>query len=479
LFSSPKIIQVVVLTGDASQKFRACLPNKMKVVLAVVVAASLALPAECHQIEAVRSHVPLKVSAVEKSIKTNTEQGEEEVQEPVNSFNGNKAISYHDFDAQCNGLQANDQAMSLGIATAKRGDVVTGKNYKFKCHNSGKTYEIKCNVDKSGKRNNCKRDQVEVHSPPAAPSPSPSAASSQSVDSIMESYQGKTSITLAQMNPLCKAISGAANAVANGFGMSGGGSSMTYNVKCSSEPDYKKFECAKKADGTFKACCFEQDGSLAHCFQDTKCTKTSGSGWSCPVAPNGEHGKQWVAAHNVYRCMHNISNVAWSQAMTNDTRTHFEDKSVMEHTDSYALQPPKGPAGENLFQASYQATPLVAVAAWYSEIKDCGDFPGCKNGATGTVGHFTVVAWDGAKKIGCYLGGRNKVTACRYKAADQVSCKTPNYGSESEGSWKHTVFKKEKLFKDCVEEVRNCAGLAQSLDQASVTKMDQELGYET
>ena len=47
-----------------------------------------------------------------------------------------------------------------------------------------------------------------------------------------------------------------------------------------------------------------------------------------------------------------------------DCYNTFKDQSEMKHSDSYGVQPPAGPAGENLFKASYQANPQEAVASW-------------------------------------------------------------------------------------------------------------------
>ena len=61
----------------------------------------------------------------------------------------------------------------------------------------------------------------------------------------------------------------------------------------------------------------------------------------------------------------------------------------------------------------------------YAEIEECGAFPGCKSGASGTTGHFTVMSWNGAQEIGCLVNDAN-IAVCRYKGQNFQSCATPN-----------------------------------------------------
>jgi hypothetical protein len=145
----------------------------------------------------------------------------------------------------------------------------------------------------------------------------------------------------------------------------------------------------------------------------------------------------------------------------------------MEHSDCYSVKAPAGPAGENLFKASYKGTPLEAVSAWYSEIADCGPFPGCSEGAAGTVGHFTALIWNGDKQIGCAFG-QDGLVACRYKAQDFKSCETPNYGGKE--SYPANIFPKVKDFSACVDAVKAC-GFADTFTTAPHATLDAVLGY--
>ena len=168
------------------------------------------------------------------------------------------------------------------------------------------------------------------------------------------------------------------------------------------------------------------------------------------------------------RCMHDVPPVVWDADVYNDCYATFKDQAAMEHSDCYGVKAPAGPAGENLFKASYKGTPLEAVSAWYSEVADCGPFPGCSEGATGTVGHFTALVWNGDKQIGCAYG-QDGLVACRYKAQDFASCETPNYGGKE--SYPQNIFPKVKDFSTCVEAVKAC-GFDDSFTTAPHTTLD-------
>jgi len=165
-------------------------------------------------------------------------------------------------------------------------------------------------------------------------------------------------------------------------------------------------------------------------YQGSQCGKKHG-GWTCPPeagCPGGDCTGEWkefVKAHNVYRCMHDASSIVWNEAVYQDALKTFKDAEDAKHSDSYSLKAPVGPAGENLFKASWAASAEDVVGKWYAEIEDCGALPGCKAGSTGTTGHFTVMMWNGAQEIGCAMNKHN-VAVCRYKGSDEPGCRTPN-----------------------------------------------------
>ena len=64
---------------------------------------------------------------------------------------------------------------------------------------------------------------------------------------------------------------------------------------------------------------------------------------------------QQVDAHNIYRCMHDVKPLMWSEAVYQDALRTFRDQSTPSHSDSFSLLAPAGPAGENLYK-SFQRT---------------------------------------------------------------------------------------------------------------------------
>jgi hypothetical protein len=156
-----------------------------------------------------------------------------------------------------------------------------------------------------------------------------------------------------------------------------------------------------------------------------------------------------------------------------DCYSTFKDQSQMQHSASYDVKPPAGPAGENLFWASYVATPLEACAGWYSEFAECGPFPGCKDGASGTTGHFTSMSWKGVKEIGCAYG-KDGLIACRYKAGDTLGSDTPNMA----GGYKDNVLEKKHTYSECLAAVSKCGFKAGFDKVGQFTKLNCELGYD-
>merc|ERR1719428_1495883 len=173
-------------------------------------------------------------------------------------------------------------------------------------------------------------------------------------------------------------------------------------------------------------------------------------GENCKEDAPGEW-KAWVDIHNVYRCMHDVPPVQWSNAMYTNVKNVFKNQAQMRHSDCYNVQPPAGPAGENLAWASWSLSAEESTRMWYDEVKDCGRFPGCKSGATGVVGHFTALIWDGVKEIGCHANNHG-LRACQYRGGDTKDCTTPNMG----GNYEKNVFKAIRSRSDCEEKLRQC-----------------------
>jgi len=172
-----------------------------------------------------------------------------------------------------------------------------------------------------------------------------------------------------------------------------------------------------------------------------------------------EEKKAFLDWTNSYRCMHGVAPVAWSDDVAANAAKYIGPMTSMEHSDSYNLRPPAGPAGENLYWASAVdkssnfGTAAGAVQAWYSEVNYCRGGPtrftdGCERG-TKSTGHFTAMIWKGVKSIGCAFSNSVKpiVIICRYKAGDKLNLDTPNM--KSTGNYKLQVLPASKTLQQC------------------------------
>jgi len=129
----------------------------------------------------------------------------------------------------------------------------------------------------------------------------------------------------------------------------------------------------------------------------------------------------WIKAHNKMRCMHGVPPVIWDDTMAKSAQ-HWADHMAwtgnLQHSpDPYSLPTSNGgPAGENVAQG--QRTAHEVVSDWYSEVGNCGAFPGCNKNNKGTVSHFTALAWKEVTKIGCghtvASNWKGRYFTCRY-----------------------------------------------------------------
>jgi uncharacterized protein YkwD len=105
-----------------------------------------------------------------------------------------------------------------------------------------------------------------------------------------------------------------------------------------------------------------------------------------PFPVNGSNdqltAERWLKATNIYRCMHGVPYVGWSEEGARAAQSwanqigplgemiHYRQTSG----GSYTIWPPYGPAGENI--AMGQGSPEEAVEDWYSEVDNCVHLPG-------------------------------------------------------------------------------------------------------
>jgi len=156
------------------------------------------------------------------------------------------------------------------------------------------------------------------------------------------------------------------------------------------------------------------------------------------ATPTGlEAWKQKVLdQHNKFRCMHDAPSVAWSEEVAKSAASFIALQTNLQHSDSYNLPPPAGPAGENLAWRSPSIDTQMAVADWYDESVDCtggasGFQDGCKTGVNGKVtGHFTAMIWKGVTHIGCAINTANTILICRYWSGNTKGPQTANMGGQ-------------------------------------------------
>ena len=82
------------------------------------------------------------------------------------------------------------------------------------------------------------------------------------------------------------------------------------------------------------------------------------------LAATAAQAKEFVDATNKYRCMHGAPAVVWDDDMAANANKYISPLTEMEHSNSYDLKPPFGPAGENLAWGSDPMPPAKAVEMW-------------------------------------------------------------------------------------------------------------------
>jgi len=167
--------------------------------------------------------------------------------------------------------------------------------------------------------------------------------------------------------------------------------------------------------------------------------------------------KTVLKLHNQFRCMHGVPKVKWDHNVAKAAQEYIRHKSSMQHSDSYNLPNPYGPAGENLAMRIPTMQVASSVTSWYQEVRFCqggkrGFRDGCQRGKNGNpTGHFTAMVWKGVKKIGCAKNKLNTILICRYWSGPQISNKIANMGPNA--NYKANV-KHEKKSKQACKKKR-------------------------
>jgi len=172
-------------------------------------------------------------------------------------------------------------------------------------------------------------------------------------------------------------------------------------------------------------------------------------------APLSDTQKEDVLrAHNMYRCMHGAPPVTWNSNVADAAVQYGHGLVSLVHANSYELQPPTGPAGENLALEYPTLNIADSVGRWYHEVDDCEGGPegftdGCQHGRGGAmVGHFTAMVWQGVQQIGCGLNEGGTILVCRYWSGNSLSAATANM----QGSFVSQVRVRQRTSAQCAAE---------------------------
>jgi pathogenesis-related protein 1 len=154
---------------------------------------------------------------------------------------------------------------------------------------------------------------------------------------------------------------------------------------------------------------------------DTSGADTSGGGDTSGSTSGGEDPLGMVAAHNAVR--QNVSpapstplpDVSWDASIAAAAQG-WADGCVFQHDSN------RGPVGENIYVASWQADSGEVVDSWASEVSD---YNYANNTCSDVCGHYTQIVWRTSVVIGCAytdcdsiqgfgngIGGR--LWVCRY-----------------------------------------------------------------
>lgn len=114
---------------------------------------------------------------------------------------------------------------------------------------------------------------------------------------------------------------------------------------------------------------------------------------------------RWLAAHNYFRCLHDVPLLEWSTQVASNAQT-WADNCDFEHSDSYDNTPS---SGENLAQG--YSSLESATEAWYDEIDDYNPNSNFNSG----TGHYTAMIWESTGDLGCGICDQSSpIYVCQY-----------------------------------------------------------------
>jgi len=164
--------------------------------------------------------------------------------------------------------------------------------------------------------------------------------------------------------------------------------------------------------------------------------------------------REWLDAHNKYRCMHGVPPLMWSEELAKSAQARADKCPPIGVPEQFwAYNQGWGPSNW---------TPKDVVDSWYSEEsyyeEHTDEYTEAPNTATSTLyeylrkyGHFAQVVWKSATKVGCGYSSQYHCWVCKYDTKIipyqlQLHVLKPNrtesdcapdgiYYSDSQGKW--------------------------------------------
>jgi len=179
-------------------------------------------------------------------------------------------------------------------------------------------------------------------------------------------------------------------------------------------------------------------------------TPTTGGGGT--TAPEGWQ-QSVLTKHNVYRCMHGVPLLTWSQGAANKAQSWSDSQQgVMRHGGMTNCPTSGQRCGQNLVGLIPQHgwNEVKGVKMWYDEISLTQG--GRASSFNSQIGHYTQVVWKGTQQVGCgrFVRGGSQ---CSNSAPCLLTCNYYPPGN-MQGRFSSNVNAPVKSQSQCESELR-------------------------
>ena len=126
--------------------------------------------------------------------------------------------------------------------------------------------------------------------------------------------------------------------------------------------------------------------------------------------------REFLTAHNIYRCMAGIPMLAWDLRAYRTARAYAEraPRQRLAHSEPSARRDLNGQVyGENVAVGD-GLRPAQVVQRWYDEIRNTQNGHWRKKEG---LGHYTQIVWRKTRRLGCSLAADQRVAVCHYDPA--------------------------------------------------------------